>query len=317
MTLHYRMNNRSSDGLGRMPNFLVIGAAKAGTTSLWHQLDQHPQIFMHPAKKLNFFAIEGKPLEFHGPPPLDLSVYSTATWQDYCLSFNAAAGKVAVGEVSNSYLYSPDAAGRIRHYIPNARLIAVLRHPAERAYSRFLQVAGSGRERITNFVDALHEESARVEGQWWPEFHYLRAGLYHAQLARYYAVFPADQIKVYLYEDMLTEPVRMLQDIFRFLNVDPGFKPSMDVRYSASGLPKKKFLDWTLRKLRLTRPMAERLLPKSQFNSVLRIAGNIHARNLSKPRLSPEAKAWMIQRYRDDTLRLQDLIQRDLSAWLR
>jgi hypothetical protein len=311
------VSNKSSTKPGRKPDFLIIGAAKSGTTSLWHQLSQHPQIFMHPAKNLNFFAIEGQSVEFRGPPPLDLSVYSTRTWEDYCRKFSAAADEIAVGEASNSYLYSAGAASRIKTHIPEAKLIAVLRHPAERAYSRFLQVAGSGRERIADFADALKAEAARVDDRWWPEVHYLQAGLYHAQLSRYYAVFPPDRIKVFLYEDMLTEPVRILRDIFQFLNVNTGFTPMMDVRYSASGLPKRKGVDWVLRKLRLARPMAEKLLPQSQLNSVLRLAGAIHARNLSRPKISPEARHWMIQRYREDTLRLQDLIQRDLSVWLR
>jgi len=108
-----------------------------------------------------------------------------------------------------------------------------------------------------------------------------------------------------------------VQDIFQFLNVDTAFTPMMEVRYSASGLPKRRGVDWALRKLRLARPLAETLLPKSQFHSMLRLASAIHAGNLSKPKLSPEARQWMIERYLEDTLRLQDLIQRDLSAWLR
>jgi hypothetical protein len=116
---------------------------------------------------------------------------------------------------------------------------------------------------------------------------------------------------------MLEDPRRMLRDIFQYLHVEDGFIPNMDVRYSASGLPKSKGIDWTLRKLRVARPLAERLLRRGQLDYVLRIASYAHVQNLVKPELTPEARSWMIQRYREDTLQLQDFIQRDLSAWLK
>ena len=300
-----------------MPNFLIIGAAKSGTTSLWNQLNQHPQIFMHPTKQTNFFAIESETVEFCGPPPLYQNWYAIRTWEDYCSEFSDVTDEIAIGEACNSYLYSPGAANRIRSCLPDVKLIAVLRHPAERAYSRFLNHRRSGREPIPNFADALSEERTRIENRWWPDFHYLHLGMYHEQLEQYFAVFPPEQIRVYLYEDMLTDSLHMLRDIFQYLGVEDDFIPNMDVRYSASGLAKSKAVDWALNKLRAARPMAERLLRKRQLDYLLRIAAKVHAQNLFKPQLTPETRDWLIQQYREDTLRLQDLIRRDLSAWLK
>jgi hypothetical protein len=237
--------------------------------------------------------------------------------EDYCSEFSEATDQIAVGEASNSYLYSPSAAHRIKTHIPDAKLIAVLRHPAERAYSRFLQLVSLGREPIGDFAEALKQEQIRIENHWWPDFHYLHMGLYHAQLIRYFAVFPREQLRIYLYEDMLTNPHSMLQDIFRFLEVKTDFVPTMDIRYSASGLPKRKELHWILKKLRGARPVAEKFLSQRQFNYVQQVAAKIHVQNLRKPKLTPELREWMIQHYREDTLRLQEMIQRDLSAWLR
>jgi hypothetical protein len=306
----------TADSSVAMPNFLIIGAAKSGTTSIWHQLEQHPQIFMHPKKQLNFFALEGEDLDFRGLSPRDLTVYSITTIEAYRAQFSEVTNERAVGEASNLYLYNPRAADRIRHYVPDAKLIAILRHPAERAYSRFLHLVREGREPITDFARALDEEEARVRDHWWPDFHYLRVGLYYAQLKRYFDLFPRSQIKIHLYEDLRSDPFGVLRDVFRFLEVDDTFTPDTTIKYNVSGIPKNKALHVFLQRLRSARPFVERFLSEGQRQRILRVASNIHNRNLAKPRLSPEVRRRMIEGYREDTLKLQHLIQRDLSAWL-
>jgi Sulfotransferase family len=314
--LHRAQNKLPERAVSRAPNFLVIGAGKAGTTSLWHQLSQHPQIYMHANKKLNYFAFEGEKAQFKGPLPLQSEQYSVRKWDDYLREFNGVKDELAIGEACNLYLYSPTAARRIRESIPNARMIAVLRHPAERGYSRYLQLRGSGRETITRFEDALLAEDERVAQNWWPEFHYLRVGLYHEQLQRYFETFPAEQIRIYLHSDMLEKPLAVLQEIFAFLGVREEFVPDIDVKYNPTGIPKHKGIDWLLRTLKQAKPVAQRVLTKNQVEYLLRMGISVHSQNLLKPKLSPEARQWMIHRYRDDTLRLQDVLRRDLSAWL-
>jgi hypothetical protein len=300
----------------RMPNFLIIGAAKSGTTSIWHQLEQHSQVYMVPNKQLNFFALEGEALNFRGPAPRDPTLHSITTWDAYREQFSQASNETAVGEASNLYLYSPTAAERIRHYIPDAKLIAVLRHPAERAYSRFLHMVRNGREPLTNFARALDEEEARIRDHWWPDFHYLHVGLYYVQLKRYFDLFPRDQIQIYLHEDLKSDPFGVLRDIFRFLCVDDTFTPDTTIKYNVSGIPKNKALHLSLQRLRQVRPVVERFLPGGQRQRILRIASRLHNRNLTKPRLSPEVRMRLVEGYREDTMKLQHLIQRDLSAWL-
>ena len=300
----------------RMPNFLIIGAAKCGTTSIWHHLEQHPQIFIHPKKQLNFFAFEDKDLEFRGPGRRDSAHYSITTIDAYRKQFEGVTNELAVGEASNLYLYEPQAAERIRYYVPEVKLIAILRHPAERAYSRFLHLVREGREHITDFAWALDEEEARAKDHWWPDFHYLRVGLYHSQLKRYFDLFPRDQIKIYLHEDLKSDSLGVVQDLFRFLGVDDSFTPDTTVRYNASGIPKNRMLHYSLEKLREVRPAIERFLPEGLRQRLLRVAVDINNKNLTKPRLSPEVRARLVEAYREDTLKLQHLIQRDLSSWL-
>ncbi len=300
-----------------LPNFLIVGAAKSATTSLWQNLRQHPEIYMHPRKQLNFYAFEGQEPRFRGPAPLDESRYDIRTIEQYETAFAGAGRERVVGEASNLYLYSPTAAERIRKHAPDTKIIAVLRHPAERAYSRFLQLVLSGRESITDFARALREEEARVAEGWWPEFHYLRAGLYDQQLSRYRDHFPDEQIRVYLYEELSEDMPSVLVEIFDFLGVERDFEPDADIRYSASGIPAKKTVHWSLQRLRSIRPLAERLLPKACTDGLARRFSEIHRKNLAKPKMSAEARALLLAGYHDDTRRLEKRINRDLSAWLQ
>jgi hypothetical protein len=302
----------------KTPNFLIIGAAKSGTTAIWHYLRQHPQIYLSPRKHTRFFAYESEDPGFNGPAPTRPTMpYAIADVEAYHALFEGATDETAIGEASHSYLYRPDTAERIRRYAPDMKLIAILRDPAERAYSNYEQMVRNGRERIGDFDLALRKEQERLRDNWWPEFHYVQVGLYHAQLKRYFDLFERDQIKVYLYEDLGSDALGMVQDVFRFVGVDDAFVPETAVRYNASGLPRNRVLHLLLQELRRVRPIAQRRLPKQQYQRLLRVGSVVHNRNLAKTRLPAEKRRRVIDTYfREDILRLEGLIQRDLSAWL-
>src|SRR3712207_3472590 len=109
-----------------LPNFFILGAAKAGTTALYHYLKQHPQVYMSPIKETNFFALMGEPVDFCGPGDRDyIGRFSITDLEGYHGQFRDAAGAAAVGDASPLYLYSPKAPWRIREFVPDARLIAI------------------------------------------------------------------------------------------------------------------------------------------------------------------------------------------------
>lgn len=260
-----------------MPNFIILGAAKAGTTALYHYLRQHPQIYLSPLKETNFFALEGETLRFCGPGDNDyVNCLSITTLEGYMAQFDGVRDETAIGEASPLYLYSPKAVERIRHYVPEARLIAFVRDPVARAFSAFLHLVRDNREPCREFRDGLAAEEERIRAGWEHIWHYKRMGLYHEQLRRYYDAFPAEQIKAFLYKDLRLEPGRTLEEIFRFLQVDPAFVPDIRERYNVTtNLPAEK-----------------------------------------RPPLRPEVCAELRAYFREDSLRLQDLIGRDLSHWL-
>ena len=153
-----------------MPNFLIVGAAKAGTSSLYYYLDQHPQVFMSSIKEPRFFAPElytdyikdpyRSGAKEHRSTPMSLEEYQSL--------FDAVTDEVAIGEASTEYLYVPKTPERIKQLIPDVRLIMVLRDPAERAFSAFCYQVRDGCEKLT-FEQALAAEETRMdEKKRWP-----------------------------------------------------------------------------------------------------------------------------------------------------
>ncbi len=295
----------------RMPNFLIIGAAKAGTSSLYYYLKQHPQIYMSPLKEPKFFALEGEKLDFQGPDR-GINRNSVTSIDSYCELFRDVSNEIAIGEASPLYLYSPKAPGRIKHYLPEVKLIAILRNPVERAFSSFTHLLREGYENLS-FEQALKEEKNRIQQKWSFLWYYQQKGYYYQQLKRYFDLFDRGQIKVYLYEDLRDNCPNLIQNIYRFIGVDDNFIPDLS-RKNISGTPKSRIIHDLFTKDNLLKSLLKPLFPKQLRRN---LADSAIRQNLgSKPVLSLATRHDLYQLYREDILQLQDLIQRDLSHWL-
>ena len=175
------------------PNFFIIGAAKSGTTSLYHYLKQHPQIYMSPVKEPRFFAFHGETLEIDRYDQLsraDLRLIladSITKPSDYLALFNGVKDEKAIGEASPLYLQIPQVAARIHQFIPHAKLLAVLRNPIDRTYSQFLMHSRNGLAPSKDFLQTIALENLQDASNLWIH----TAAIYSWQLLRYtVAVFP-------------------------------------------------------------------------------------------------------------------------------
>lgn len=297
-----------------MPNFLIIGAAKAGTTTLYDWLTQHPQIYMTPVKETNFFALEDRQLNFPQGTihPGYLKDFKT-TWADYQQQFDSVEQEIAIGEACPSYLYYPEAVTKIKQYLPNVKLIAILRNPIERAYSNFVHHLRDELETTTDFAQALKLEQERIDSNWWWGFHYLNAGFYAEQLKRYFQEFPAQRTKIYLFEELKTNSDLLLQDIFEFLEVDQTFVPQKFNQYNVTGIPKNRsFYKFLTTKSIFKEPL--KIIVPPQIRD--RLVTKLKNKTLQKSQLAPEIRQQLIKAYRKDILELQQLINKDLSSWL-
>jgi hypothetical protein len=289
---------------------LIIGAAKAGTTALCDYLKQHPQIFISAIKEPHFFAFQGETIDFQGPGDRNTHQQTVTDLATYQSLFELGAGKVAIGEGSTTYLYSPKAPERIHATLPAVKLVAVLRNPVDRAYASYLHLIRDGQERLMDFAEALQAEETRIQENWMPLWHYQQRGFYYQQLCRYYDLFKSEQLKIYLYEDLSRDPEGLLKDLFDFLGVDNTFVPDMSTKFNVSGVPKNQLLHQLLTQANPIKKLLKPLLP-SQMRQ------NIRLGNLEKPQLPPEIRQRLIETYQEDILQLQNLIERDLSSWLQ
>lgn len=290
-----------------MPNFIIIGAAKAGTTSLYSYLKQHPQIYMSPIKEPRFFALEGDTLSFQGPSQ-GINYTSVTTIDAYQELFQGVTNEIAIGEASTLYLHSKKALQRIKHYIPEAKIIAILRDPVDRAYSSYLHLVRDGYENLS-FQQALLEENSRIHQKWQPLWYYTQRGFYYDALNEYLKSFDSTQIKIYIYNEFAEDSSAIVKDIFNFLDVDYSFQPDMS-RENISGIPKSKILNKLFARDNLLKSIVKPFLPSF-------IRHKVKESNLAaKPNIPFEAEQYLRRLYQNDILKLQDLIQRDLSTWL-
>ncbi len=296
-----------------LPNFLIVGAQKAGTTALYHYLDQHPQIYMSSEKEPGFFDFEGEKPDFCGPGDQDLYNSVTTDLESYSKLFQGASQEIAIGEATTWYLYSKKAPQRIRHHLPDIKLIVVLRNPIHRAYSSFLHAVRDDRETLKNFTQALQAEEKRINNNWEYLWRYQDMGFYSVQIKRYFEIFEPSQIKVYLYEDLNDNPRQILQDIFRFLGVDENYIPEVFTRLNISGKRKSKFIEALLDESNPIKKFLKPILPV-RFRKI--IANHLRTKNFVKDKCPIEAQKYLLEVFREDILILQDLIGRDLSKWL-
>jgi len=213
-------------GAGRVPDFFIVGHEKCGTTALDMMLKGHPQIFLPDVKEQKFFAPE---LRGGRGWRRELDPARPHTFDRYREVFAAATPEQLVGEVSPQYLRSHDAARRIADVQGDARIIAILREPASFLRSFHLQWVQNNDERQKNFAKALALESARRQGRHIPRRCNVPQHLFYSdhvryveQLQRYYAVFPAEQILVLIYDDFRRDNEATVRRVRRFLEVDEG-----------------------------------------------------------------------------------------------
>jgi hypothetical protein len=285
-----------------LPNFLIIGQMKAGTTSLHAYLRQHPQIFMPALKETRFFCARvddpTRPTWNRKGLPATLAEYEE-------LFAVATPQTIAIGEASPEYLHNENAAPQIKRYLGDVKLIASLRRPSDRVYSNYLMRRRMGREH-RDFATAFRDD-------------YLGAGAVREstfeELKVYYDLFGSELIKVIRFDGLARDPVATVQDLFSFLNVDK-FEPNTTERFNEGGLWKSESLGKLSTSIRANRVLMDRLkriLPKRAW----KMLKGLHSANLAKPpALSDELRADVDRLFGEDTRRVQDLIRLDLSDWI-
>ncbi len=290
-----------------LPNFLIIGAPRCGTTSMYHYLKAHPQIFMSAVKEPRFFIYSRTSRTL----PDNKSV---STLDDYERLFDEVDDEVAIGEATPTYIGRPDVADKIKELIPDCKLIAILRNPSERAISHYQLFVAQAKD-TRSLEDVIAHERQLMPINELDFQTYLSFGLYFTHLTRFLERFPAHQLHIELFDDVIQDTPAALARIYTFLDVTSSFLPDTLNIYNAYQIPRSSRLrDW-LAQDSFVKRVYQRIVPTRVRQKA---TNSLHQMN-SKDKatvISPNLHHDLRDFFREDTLRLQDLIQRDLSHWL-
>lgn len=311
------------------PSFIVLGAVKAGTTSLYNYLGQHPAIQMSSWNWPRYFHVADGPPDFaalaalHGtelraesegrfammcPPQIPRSMMQYETlWPDTDTTS-------VRGEVSPTYLHDPEVCARISERIPEARLLVVLRDPIDRAYSHFVMDRRRGWEDIHDFDDALAREPVGTDSFWWGRRHYIRHGLYADNVQRYLESFSRDQIQIMFFDDLVRDSGSFVRKILEFVGVDPDVAIDTSIQHHKGSVKG----DTRLSRLLYANFPGRRLIGRSLSGTVrTMISKKIeHITHQVPAPIRPGVREKLAGIFREDVLRLQSMVDRDLSSWL-
>ena len=294
-----------------LPNAVIIGAPRCGTTSLHAHLALHPDVFASPTKEPQFFSSEAQEFLFEGPNDQQALSHLVNCVDEYEHLFEGAAGQRVVIEASTTYIYFPGTARAIRRRIPDCRIVAVLRDPVARAYSDFLRQRRNGEEPLADFGEALRQEARRIASGWAYRWHYRTRSLYYDRLKEYFDEFPRKYIKVFLFEE-LNDPNRFITELSDFLGIEPRVDIELG-RLNRGGEVRSRALHRTVYGANLAGKALSRLLPGGALRRGRLLAVDA---NLRVPELDPELAASLRSSFRPDVEQLQELIDRDLRHWL-
>lgn len=286
-------------------NFIGIGAAKAGTTWLADSLREHPNIYLPKEKELDYFN------EWHPYYNIRNKNYKkTKLWYN---NFYKDKLKTQIcGEISPSYLLSDNAPHEIYAYNPDVKIIVLLRKPIDQLHSLFLFFVQKGFIEKMDFFSALNSHKIMVEGC-----------LYYKYLSRYYKIFDSQNIGVFFYEDLVYDKRGFYEQVLNFLELPHFTPPQLEKRSNVTKEAQFPKLNFVINRARV-------FLHKHEMNLVLALIKNLGITSLAeqvrdnlntksiieKPTILPKERETVINYYKEDTLKLSSLIQKDLSHWL-
>jgi hypothetical protein len=283
---------------GTWPNLFIVGAARAGTTSLWRYLGQHPQIWMAPIKEPNFFS--------GVRPRLYPSIVDEAA---YLRLFGPGAATKLRGEASPSYLWHEGVAGSIKRVSPDARIVIMLRDPVERAYSAYWHAVRHGAE-SRPFLQAVEAELEAPSTSGLPS-RYVGRSFYADAVGRYLSTFPG-AVHILLFEEFVVDVAGELQRVFAFLGVDSSVADGIDeTAYNTFALPRNRAVGALLNSPRARG--AARLIVRPRRGAWIE---RLLLKRTRKPGMDPKAQALLTALFAPDVERVQLILGRDLP-WAR
>ncbi len=274
----------------KWPNFFIVGPTRAGTTSLWEYLKQIPEVYMSNVKEPAYFN-----------PNTNYRGFSTIPIRDkkkYLELYKDVKNEIAIGDASPTYLADLQTPSLIHEVVPNARIIIMLRDPVERAFSEYLLMYAIGILKCS-FSELIHSPDRGRNETPVPIIEY---GLYYEKVKRNLDVFGAEQVKCFIFEEFVKDPLKILKEILDFLNVkNPVINFKLEI-FNPSAVPRNKVAQTIVRN-KLIRKMGKHLPRKIIFNLKEHLT-----KPTVKPSMSLEDRKFLQEFYREDIKKLENLL---------
>jgi len=294
-----------------LPNFLIVGAAKCGTTSLYHYLADHPDIFMPENKEPRFFVHE----HYRSNLIQTDSLYFTNhilentinSLEEYKKLFIPGSSYIRRGEASVAYLYYYETAiPHIKKYLGDIPIIIILRSPAERAFSAYRHLKRDLSEPY-DFATALQKEEQRIQKNYIPLYRYVDQGRYSQQIKAYLENF--SRVKIILFEDLKSHPLSTIQTIYSFLEVEKKYRPkNLGEKFNEGKIPRSPWIHQIIYGNSPIKKAAKFLFPK-------KIREKIKDINMHKPENFNEQVKILKNIFHDEIHSVEFILKKDLSSW--
>ena len=277
-----------------LPNFFIVGAARAATSSLWFYLSEHPEIFMSPNKEAQFFG-------FFDTDRKHKAKYKTL--EEYSRLFDGVTNEKVIGEATPTYLALPESAHSIRKHCPNAKILISLRNPIDRMFSYYEMSLSKGRDKNISFEDWIQSN------KFW-----LESSHYADNLNRYFRLFDREKIKIILYDDIANKTEDILGEIHRFLGVEVIRPESKPYAYNQGGRSNTFFGDLLYKST--TNRYLNKVLRPIMPRSVKDIIHRLRSSSMKKGIVNPETRENLCEYFSKDIASTEKIISRDLSHWI-
>lgn len=314
-----KINEYSSSPL---PDFLVVGAARSGTTALYSLLKKNPQIYMPTEKEPMFFFCWNQPkfFQFINKSKKIKAEFTCHKLEEYRKIFKKAGKKQIIGEGSTWYLYAyqtviPNIKKLYGKKSDSIKIIILLRNPVNRIWSHYWEKKTRGYEFLT-FLDAIKESTIqfRLKSRSTPSYDYIGFGKYYHQVKAYLDNF--SHVMVILFEEFIMNPEETINKVYRFLGADEIKNIKKTQYLNAAGIPKN--LAFSIIDKMIFKPGKWRTYFKYMFPFEVRRDLRYYLGNkiYKKQKLPSEYKKSIQDEYREDIIRLSPLIKKDLNHWM-
>jgi hypothetical protein len=303
---------------GRLPQFVIAGAPKAGTTALHAALATHPGLYLSPVKEPKYYLTDGRPPPRSGQRgPGDAHSAQEWIWrrEDYLALFAAAPGDAVRGESTPFYLYDRAAHARLAADVPDVKVVVVVRDPVDRAWSNWVHLRADGLEPVPDFLAAVRLEERRIAGGWAPFWHYRGLGRYGEQLRDLYRHVPREQVFLLRYRQLVDTPRETLDRVSAFLGVESGVAHTVapeNVKPYVADTPRYRAL---ARVARAGAALGAYAPPQVWRQASRPLVAALHAGRAPRPQMPVEVRREVLGPLLEDIALLEELTGESFADW--